>query len=537
MGATKIDLFDTTLRDGCQGENINLSVEDKLRIARKLDELGIDYIEGGWPGSNPKDATFFEKARQETWRHARIVAFGSTRRAGISASEDANLNQLLQAETPAISLFGKSWLLHVTHALSVSETENLDMIYESVRFVKDNGREVIYDAEHFFDGYKHNPEYALATLRAAAEAGADVLVLCDTNGGSLPWEIARIVAEVRKHFQQPIGIHVHNDGELAVANTLTAVREGATHVQGTINGYGERCGNANLIPIIANLQLKMGYACLGAEQLAALTDLAHYVAEIANVAPRDEAAYVGKSAFAHKGGVHVSAVMKKPELYEHIRPEQIGNRRRVLLSDLSGRSNVRYKLAERRLPDLKAHETRDIVRRIKEMEHQGYSFEAAEASFDLLVRRYRRTLPVFFELSGFRIAVDKDGGSTPRSEASIRVRVDGHVEHTAAEGNGPVNALDNALRKALLRFFPQLTLMSLVDYKVRVLNNGSGTAARVRVLIESQAGEERWTTIGVSENIIEASWEALVDSFTYFLMHHPISKQKEPDHETTRVHF
>ncbi len=478
----------------------------------------MHYIEGGWPGSNPKDAEFFEQARRENWRHARLVAFGSTRRAETAPEQDPNLNMLLKSETPAVAIFGKSWALHATVALGVSREENCRMISESVAFIKKHGREVIYDAEHFFDGYKHDPEYALATLGAALDHGADTIVLCDTNGGALPTEIYEITARACAKISAPVGIHTHNDGELAVANTLAAVHAGAVHVQGTINGFGERCGNANLVSVIANLQLKLGYRCVSEEQLAALTDLSAFVYDLANLAPRDEAAYVGKSAFAHKGGIHVSAVMKEPVTYEHIKPELVGNSRRVLVSDLSGRSNVYYKMKELGINGRDEVNAGVIVQEIKELEHQGYSFEAAEASFELLVERRHSRLPVFFHLSGFRVAVEKDSADSPRSEASIRVNVDGHLEHTAAEGDGPVNALDNALRKALLRFYPEIALMRLVDYKVRVLNDGSsGTAARVRVLIESQSQEARWSTIGVSENIIEASWEALVDSFTYFL--------------------
>jgi 2-isopropylmalate synthase len=517
-----IQLFDTTLRDGCQGEKISFSVEDKLRIARKLDAFGIHYVEGGWPGSNPKDALFFEQARKENWQHARLVAFGSTRRAGVKPEQDHNLEMLLQAETPAISVFGKTWAKHATVALGVSREENCAIIFESVAYLKKRGREVIYDAEHFFDGYKDDPAYAMATTRAAVEGGADVIVLCDTNGGSLPEEIFEITARVHSQIGAGcIGIHTHNDGELAVANTLAAVRAGASHVQGTINGFGERCGNANLVAVIANLQLKMGCRCVSPKQLAALSELSAFVYEVANLAPRDEAAFVGKSAFAHKGGVHVSAVMKDPTTYEHIAPELVGNTRRVLVSDLAGRSNVHYKMSELGIDSENGNDAGAIVKEIKRLEHQGYVFEAAEASFELLVKRHRQEMPVFFQLSGFRVAVEKDGvdarGAMLRSEASIRVSVDGHLEHTAAEGNGPVNALDNALRKALLRFYPEIALMRLVDYKVRVLNDGRGTAARVRVLIESQSEEERWSTIGVSDNIIAASWEALVDSFTYFL--------------------
>lgn len=513
-----IKLFDTTLRDGSQGEKISFSVEDKLSIARRLDEFGFHFIEGGWPGSNPKDADFFEKAQQVTFKNSKLVAFGSTRRAGVKPAEDNNLQMLLKSETPAISLFGKTWTLHATIALGVSLEENREMIWDSVSYLKGEGREIIYDAEHFFDGYKENPEYAISTLKAAVEGGADVIVLCDTNGGSLPHEVIEATNYVKNVFDCEIGIHAHNDSELAVANTLAAVQAGAEHVQGTINGFGERCGNTNLIPTIGNLQLKLGYRCVADEKLPLLKDLSGYVFEMANVATRDEAAFVGNSAFAHKGGIHVSAVMKDTRLYEHIQPEVVGNARRVLVSDLSGKSNVHYKMAELGLGESSNGDVRAVVDEIKELENQGYHFEAAEASFELLVERRRENIPVFFNLSGFRVNVEKDASEKSRSEASIRVSVDGHIEHAAAEGDGPVNALDNAMRKALLRFYPEITLMKLVDYKVRVLTEGSsGTSARVRVLIESQAAEQRWTTIGVSENIIEASWKALVDSFSFFL--------------------
>ena len=515
---TAVELFDTTLRDGSQGEKINFSVEDKLNIARRLDEFGMHFIEGGWPGSNPKDAVFFDRAKKEKWQFSKLTAFGSTRRADRSPETDDNLQMLLQAETPAISIFGKTWSLHATKALGVSLEENLELIYSSVAYLKSHGREVVYDAEHFFDGYKNNPDYALKTLRAAAQAGANVLVLCDTNGGSLPTEVYEIAQRVVSEFDCKIGIHAHNDGELAVANTLSAVRAGARHVQGTVNGFGERCGNANLISAIANLQLKLDFSCVRPESLQGLKDLSGYVYELANVATRDEAAFVGNSAFAHKGGVHVSAVMKDPVLYEHIHPETVGNSRRVLVSDLSGRSNVVYKMAELGLETAASNEVKEVVQQVKELEHNGYYFEAAEASFELLVERRRNKVPTFFSLTGLRINVERDAENEPRSEASIRVSVDGHIEHTAAEGDGPVNALDNAPRKALVRFFPDIALVKLVDYKVRVLaENGSGTASRVRVLIESQAGDERWSTMGVSENIIEASWQALVDSYTFFL--------------------
>jgi len=535
-----IKLFDTTLRDGSQGEKISFSLEDKLEVARWLDNFGMHYIEGGWPGSNPKDVTFFERSKSISWRKAKLVAFGSTRRAQNTPQTDKNLNLLLSSETPAVSLFGKSWLLHATVALGVTPEQNCEMIYDSVKYLKEHGREIIYDAEHFFDGYKDNPEYALKTLQAAADGGADVLVLCDTNGGSLPEEIYDITKKVKEKFSIEIGIHAHNDGELAVANTLAAVRAGATHVQGTINGFGERCGNANLISVIANLQLKLGYRCVEPEKLKKLTDISAYIYEIANMVPRNEAPFVGKSAFAHKGGIHVSAVMKHPRTYEHINPEMVGNTRRVLVSDLSGRSNIHYKMSELGIEKLDSEKVAAIVQEIKELENKGYSFEAAEASFELLVERYRGTTPVFFELAGFREFTEKDGSKTSRSEASIRVIVDGHEEHTAARGNGPVNALDNALRKALMHFYPEISTIHLVDYKVRVLNEAgkTGTASRVRVLIETQYEENRWSTIGVSENIIEASWQALVDSYTYFLLKkHQFQPQKEQQNEKESIHI
>ena len=417
-----VKLFDTTLRDGSQGEKISFSVEDKLNIARRLDEFGIHYIEGGWPGSNPKDALFFERAREEKWEQASLVAFGSTCRAGNTAAEDKNLQMLLAAETPAISLFGKTWQLHAVRGLGVTPEENRALIYESVHYLKHHGREVIYDAEHFFDGYKDNPDYALFTLRAAFEGGADVLVLCDTNGGTLPSEITEIVSRVRNEFDCEIGIHTHNDSELAVANTIAAVQAGATHVQGTINGFGERCGNANLIPIIANLKLKLGFGCIRDQQLKGLKDLSGYVYEMANVATRDEAAFVGNSAFAHKGGVHVSAVMKEPRMYEHIQPEIVGNNRRVLVSDLSGRSNVLYKMEELGMSyDGNKANASDVVKEIKELENNGYYFEAAEASFELLIARKQGNLPEFFKLSGYRVNAEQNADNANRCEASIRV--------------------------------------------------------------------------------------------------------------------
>jgi len=533
----QIKLFDTTLRDGTQGEKISFSVEDKLRIATRLDAFGMHYIEGGWPGSNPKDLQFFERAKKMSFRNAKIVAFGSTMRAGKQPETDTNLQALLKAETPAVSIFGKSWLLHVEKALRISPEENIDLIEKSVRFLKNRGKEIIYDAEHFFDGYKSDPDYALKTLYAAARGGADVLVLCDTNGGSQTGEIVQIISHVQKVVDTELGIHTHNDCELAVANTLAAVENGCAHVQGTVNGYGERCGNANLCSIIPNLQLKKNYVCVPAGRLKELAALSHFVSEVANVSPANGAAFVGKSAFAHKGGVHVSAVMKEARTYEHIKPETVGNQRRVLVSDLSGRSNITYKAQELSIVlDRHSEEVPAIVQHLKELENSGYQFEAAEASFKLLVQKMIGQWQDFFQLEGFRVIIEKNGTDDTRSEATIRLKVNGHVEHTASEGNGPVHALDRALRKALSQFYPEIKEMHLSDYKVRVLNEKEATGAKVRVLIDSSTNEDSWSTIGVSENIIEASWQALMDGFSYFLLQKenrkPESKQKRPVAET-----
>jgi 2-isopropylmalate synthase len=515
-----ITLYDTTLRDGTQGEDVSLSVEDKLRVARALDDFGIDYIEGGWPGSNPRDVEFFHRARTLHLHHARLAAFGSTRRAKNRPEDDANINALLEAETPVVTIFGKSWLLHVREALHVSEQENLDLIADSVAYLASRGREVIYDAEHFFDGYRDDADYALKTLQAAVDGGAHIIVLCDTNGGSLPHQIAQSVTHVRKSLHTPIGIHTHNDGELAVANTLAAVAEGAGHVQGTMNGYGERCGNANLCSIIPNLQLKMGYDCVDPGRLQLLTELSKYVADLANLAPGKSLPFVGQSAFAHKGGVHVSAVMKNNTTYEHIDPLVIGNRRRVLVSDLSGRSNVAYKAHELGIDlEEKSDAAQRIVDEIKLREHVGYHYEDADGSLELLIRQKMETWHEFFELGGFKVIIHKESTDVePVSEALIKVRVGGEIEHTAAEGDGPVNALDKALRKALEKFYPSLTRMVLSDYKVRVLDGFDGTGARVRVLITSKDDKSSWNTVGVSSNIIEASWKALVDSISFYLM-------------------
>src|SRR5579872_988639 len=515
----QIALYDTTLRDGTQGAGITLSADDKLRIAERLDEFGIDYIEGGWPGSNPKDLEFFERAQARTWRHARLTAFGSTRRAGIPPEQDENLRLIVAAGTPVAVVFGKSWDLHVREALHTTPEENLRMIEDSVRFLQTRGLEVVYDAEHYFDGWKAHPEYALATIVAARRGGAAVVVLCDTNGGRLPFEIRAGVEAAHAAVDGPLGIHAHNDGELGVANTLVAVQAGATHVQGTINGIGERCGNANLVSIIPNLQLKMGRRCVPDASLGRLGELARYVSELANMAPDEYQPFVGRNAFAHKGGVHVSAVMAHPATYEHIVPESVGNRRRVVVSDLSGRANVLYKAQEMGVDLSKDRpEARAILAELKRLEHEGFQFEGAEASFELLMRRTLGQHRPAFSLLGLRVLAEKRGDGTSVSEASIRVAVDGLEEHTAAEGNGPVHALDRALRKALERFYPEIGRVRLVDYKVRVLNADAATAARVRVLIQSTDGVRTWGTVGVSENVVEASWQALVDSLEYVLL-------------------
>jgi 2-isopropylmalate synthase len=520
----RIALYDTTLRDGTQGAGITLSADDKLRIAEHLDAFGVDYIEGGWPGSNPKDMEFFERARGRSWRHARLTAFGSTRRPGILPERDENLNLILAAGTPAAALFGKSWDLHVREALRTTPDENLAMIEDSVRFVRSRGVEVVYDAEHFFDGWKANPQYALATLRAAERAGASVVVLCDTNGGCLPHEIRAGVEAARRAVEGPLGIHTHNDGELGVANTLVAVDAGCVHVQGTINGIGERCGNANLVSIIPNLQLKMGYRCVPETQIARLGEVSRYVAELANITPNEYQPFVGLNAFAHKGGVHVSAVMAHPPTYEHIAPEVVGNARRVVVSDLSGRANVLYKAREMGI-DLSRDrpEVREILAELKRLEHEGYQFEAAEASFELLMRRIMGQHWPSFTLLGLRVTVEKRDAGACTAEATIKVAVDGQEEYTAAEGDGPVHALDRALRKALGRFYPEIQRVRLVDYKVRVLNADAATAARVRVLIQSTDGARTWGTVGVSENVVEASWQALVDSLEYVLLRAAVS--------------
>jgi 2-isopropylmalate synthase len=516
----EVTVYDTTLRDGTQGEDISFSVEDKIRITQKLDELGIHYIEGGWPGSNPRDVQYFREVGSISLASAKIVAFGSTCRKGVVPEKDANIRALLGAKTSVITIFGKSWDMHPLTAMDISLDENLDLISQSIAYLKQHVPEVIYDAEHFFDGFKGNKEYALSTIKAAEAAGADCIVLCDTNGGTLSFDLAEIVREVRGLTKTPLGIHVHNDSDLAVANTIVAVKEGAVQVQGTINGHGERCGNANLCSIIPNLQLKMGIQCLSDEHLKKLKEASRFVSELANLPHNNHQPYVGDSAFAHKAGVHVSAIRKSPLTYEHIKPELVGNAQRILISDLSGESNVLAKADEFNIMLKKGDPTtKKIVTALKELENQGYQFEGAEGSFELLIKKAVGRHKKFFDLLGFRVIVEKRGDDSPSlSEATIMVKVGDRVEHTAAEGNGPVNALDNALRKALEKFYPGLAEVRLIDYKVRVLSAREGTGASTRVLIESCDGETRWGTVGVSENIIQASWQALVDSIDYKLL-------------------
>jgi 2-isopropylmalate synthase len=520
MTMRQIEIYDTTLRDGAQAEDISFSVEDKLRITEKLDELGVHYVEGGWPGSNPRDIEYFKKAKKLKLKNSKIVAFGSTHRPKHKVHDDVNIKSLLDSKSRIITIFGKTCDFHVKEALKISLDENLDIIHNSVVYLKKNSEKVFFDAEHFFDGYKSNPVYALKCLLAAQDAGADCLILCDTNGGTLPDDVKNIINDIIKGVHTPLGIHAHNDSECAVANSVIAVRSGASHVQGTINGLGERCGNANLCSVIPNLQIKLGMSCIGAEKLRRLRDVSRFVNEIANLRHFKRQPFVGDSAFAHKAGIHVSAVRKRPETYEHIRPDLVGNSQRVLISDLAGKSNILRKAEEFGIHlDSDSPQLQDIVTTLKNLENEGFQFEAAEASFELLMKKALGLHKRFFDLIGFRIIVEKrKEGEDPISEATIMVKVGGHIEHTAATGNGPVNAIDNAMRKALDKFYPELKKVSLHDYKVRVLTAGKGTSARVRVLIESGDEEKRWSTVGVSENIIEASYQALVDSIEYKLL-------------------
>jgi 2-isopropylmalate synthase len=514
-----ITIYDTTLRDGTQGEGIAFSMEDKIRIACRLDAVGVHYIEGGWPGSNPKDMRFFRRIQDVSLKHAKLAAFSMTRRAGGTAESDPNMQALVEANTPVATIVGKAWDFHVTHALGTTLAENLAMIADSIQFLQSRMEEVLFDAEHFFDGFRANPEYALATLRAAERAGATWLVLCDTNGGTLPGDLVAIIREVQAHVRTPLGIHVHNDADCAVANSIAAVAQGVGQVQGTINGYGERCGNANLISIIPTLMLKMDLDCIPENNLRELRDLARFVSELANRTPWSAQPYVGDSAFAHKGGMHVAAVQRHPETYEHIDPAAVGNHRRVLVSELAGRSNILWKAREYGLDlDHDTPASRRILDQLKELEDQGFQFEGAEASFELLMERALGRGKRYFELDAYRVIVEEDGrDGQPVAEATVRLRVKEISEHTAAAGNGPVNALDHALRKALEEFYPGLKEMRLLDYKVRILDESKGTAAKTRVLITSGDGQETWGTVGVADNIIEASWRALVDSIEYKL--------------------
>jgi 2-isopropylmalate synthase len=512
-----VEIYDTTLRDGSQGEGINFSVADKLRIAEKLDAFGIQYIEGGWPGSNPKDLEFFHQAKQRKFKNAQLTAFSMTRRKGTPVERDDLMRRMLEAETPVICIVGKTWLLHVTEVLRTTPEENLAMISDSIRFFKEHGKKVIYDAEHSFDGYKDQPEYALSTWLAAEKAGADCIVLCDTNGGCLPSEIARITGFAHSKIKAPIGIHTHNDCGFGVANAIAAVEAGATHVQGTVNGYGERTGNCNLTSVIPTLALKMGKSCVPAESLPNLRELSHFVDEIANFKPDPRQPWVGATAFAHKGGMHAHAVERVVNSYEHINPESVGNTRRVLISDMSGRSNVLAKANELGFkitadtPELKT-----ILARIKELESQGFEFEAAEASLAILIQKLTQHRELPFIVDAYHVSI-RSFGSSSVCEATVKVRVNDETAHTVAEGDGPVNALDGALRQALMKFFPQLQRVKLTDYKVRIIDTGAGTAAKTRVLITTSDGVSEWGTVGVDNNIITASLQALADSMEYAL--------------------
>lgn len=518
-GGKHVLLYDTTLRDGAQQEGVSFSLDDKVKIARRLDEIGIHYIEGGWPGSNPKDAGFFGRMREKPLQQAVVTAFGSTRRASLRAEEDDNLRALVECRVAAVALVGKSSELHARRVLGVDPEENLAMIAESVAYLREHGIEVLFDAEHFFDGYRENPRYALRTLEAAADAGASTLVLCDTNGGTMPAELAEAVRKVAQSTTARLGIHTHNDAELAVAGSLIAVAEGVTLVQGTVNGYGERCGNANLCSLIPNLQLKMGYRCIGNEQLVSLSSLSRFVSELANLNPNPHLPYVGYSAFAHKGGTHVNALMKFSESYQHIDPALVGNHQRVVVSELSGKSNIAHKVQELKLDwEVSPAQMQSVLQQVKEMEERGFQYEGAEGSVELMLHRTREKYKPPFELVDFHVLITsgRDGGMT--AEATVKVRVKDQVMHTAAEGNGPVNALDQAVRKALLPFFPRLGSVHLTDYKVRILDEDSATGAQTRVLISSSNGAKSWTTVGSSTNIIEASWMALADSLEYALL-------------------
>lgn len=513
-----VTIYDTTLRDGTQGTGISFSTLDKIRVAEKLDDFGVHYIEGGWPGSNPKDAAFFQEAAKRTWKNAKITAFGMTRRGRMKVEDDPQVQMLLDAQTPAVTVVGKTWSLHVTEVFQVSLEENLAMIADTVAYLKKHGREVLYDAEHFFDSFREDPEYSLRTVQAAQDAGADLIVLCETNGGALPEFVEEVTRKVIAHLGRPVGIHTHNDGGVGVANALAAVRTGACQVQGTINGYGERVGNCNLTTIMPSLQIKMGIP-LGLD-LTRLRELSFFVDELANVPHDIRAPYVGLAAFTHKGGLHVHAVQKLARTYEHVDPSLVGNERVITISDMSGQSNVLIKAESMGLPLAKGSpEVQKVLAEVKRLESEGYEFEAAEASFELLIRRMLGQETRCFELLEFHTTHRyRSGMSAETNEATVKLRVNGRAEYTVDEGDGPVNALDNALRKALLPHFPQIASMRLEDYKVRIIDGGSGTAAKTRVLIVSTDGARAWGTVGVSTNVIDASWQALVDSMEFFLL-------------------
>lgn len=515
----KVELYDTTLRDGSQTEGISYSKLDKVKIARKLDELGVHYVEGGYPLSNPKDKAFFQELKKHPLKNATLVAFGSTRKADTKPEDDPGLNSLIESGVKVATIFGKTWDLHVRDVLKVSLDENVKMIRDSVNYLISKGLEVIYDAEHFFDAFKDNPEYAVSTVKSASESGARLICLCDTNGGTLTSELSAIIKKIAKDIETPLGIHVHNDLGLAVANSIAAVEAGCCHVQGTINGYGERCGNADLIPIIGILKLKLKKDCISDENLKELTEASRYISEVSNMKQVDNQPFVGKSAFAHKAGVHINAVLKNTKSYEHMEPELVGNTRRILISELAGKTSILMKAEDMHL-DLKkdSPETKKVLKMLQDLEHDGYQFEAADASFEILIKRALKKYKDFFDLEGFRVIIEKRENGKLYSEATVKLKVEGVREHTSSEGDGPVNALDNALRKALKGFYPSVSKMHLSDFKVRVLDAKEGTAAKVRVLIQSQDEHDSWTTVGVSENIIEASWQALVDSIEYKLM-------------------
>jgi len=515
----KVKIYDTTLRDGSQGEGISFSVLDKLRIAEKMDKIGVDYIEGGWPGSNPKDMEFFIKVSKKSLKRSRVCAFSMTRRPGTKASDDPSLKALFKSKVGIVTIVGKTWDFHVREVLKTTLEENLSMIKDTIAFLKSKGLTVFYDAEHFFDAYKANKDYALNTLAAASEGGAEVICLCDTNGGTLTSEITSVITQLKEKISLPLGIHCHNDSGVAIANSIAAVQAGAVMVQGTVNGIGERCGNADLIPVIANLQLKLKINCIPEQNLKELIHLSHFISEISNLRVRTDQPFVGDSAFAHKGGMHINAIMKNPKTYEHVDPAAVGNKRRILMSELGGKTGILLRAKGLNFDLAKDDpQTQKILKLVQGLEHQGYQFEAAEASFQVLMQRVLKKYKKFFELEGFKVVIEKISDRKITSEAVIKLKVKGKREHTAAEGDGPVNALDSALRKALKDFYPTLAKMRLSDFKVRVLDEKAGTAAKVRVLIQSQDELDTWSTIGVHENIIEASWQALVDSVEYKLL-------------------